>query len=73
LRIAHPPDRIIRFAHVQKERIDSFVGLASLFEDAREHEQVVCAGSFASERRLSRAGALGTMRLRNMFEHLAAD
>jgi hypothetical protein len=36
---------IIRFAHVQKERIDSFVGLASLLEDAREHEQVVCAGS----------------------------
>jgi hypothetical protein len=37
-----PPDRIIRFAHVQ--RTHSFVGLASLLE-GREHEQVVCAGS----------------------------
>jgi hypothetical protein len=55
--------------HVQKERIDSFVGLASLLEDAREHEQVVCAGSFASERRLSLVH-LDSMRLRNMFVNI---
>jgi hypothetical protein len=43
--------------------------LALPLEDAREHEQVVCAGSFASER-LPRAGALDSMRLRNMFVNI---
>jgi hypothetical protein len=43
-------------------------------EDAREHEQVVCAGSFASERRLSLVQVhLGLMRLRNMFVNILAD
>jgi hypothetical protein len=56
-----------------KERIDSFVG--SLLEDAREHEQVVCAGSFASERRLSLVQVhLGLHALaQHVCKHLAAD
>jgi hypothetical protein len=57
-----------------RKNADSFVGLASLLEDAREHEQVVCAGSFASERRLSLVQVLGTHALaQHVCKHLAAD
>jgi hypothetical protein len=58
-----------------RKNIDSFVGLASLLEDAREHEQVVCAGSFASERRLSLVQVhLGlSMLAQHVCKHLAAD